>query len=93
MGRGHSFLDRLAEESDLPSELLPGRTIVELAGDSRVLIENHFGIKAYSLEKVVINVSFGQLSVCGHCLDILRMTKEQLIIRGEIHGIAVQRRK
>ncbi len=93
MRKGSRFLERLAGEGELSSELLPGRSIVEIAGDSRVLIEHHFGVKAYSLEQIVVSVSYGSVCVCGQCLDILRMSKEQMVIQGKIHSVSLQRRK
>ncbi len=90
MGRGRDLLHRLAEETEEP---LPGQPIVELAGDTRVLIENHFGVKAYGREKIIVRVKYGWVSICGCGLELQRMTKEQLIIRGRIDGIAIQRRK
>lgn len=92
MGKGHFFLERLANNSDLVMEPLPGQPIVELTGDRRVLIENHFGVKAYGRERIVIKVKFGYVCVCGSGLELLRMTREQLVIRGRIDGISLQRR-
>ena len=92
MGRGRNFLERLAEESDLVMEPLPGQPIVELAGDGRVLIENHHGVKAYGREKILVRVKYGYVCVCGCGLELHRMTREQLVIRGKIDGISLQRR-
>ena len=92
MGRGRSFLERLAEDSELAAEPLPGQSIVEIAGDRRVLIENHLGVKVYEREKIVVKVKFGCVCICGCNLEMLRMTREQLIIRGRIDGITLQRR-
>lgn len=92
MGRGRYFLERFADEADLTAEPMPGQPIVEVAGERRVLIENHLGVKGYSREKIVVNVRFGLISVCGCGLELVRMTKEQLIIRGRIDGIMLQRR-
>lgn len=92
MGRGSYFFERLTEESDLSVEPLPGQPIIELAGDHRVLVENHFGVKAYSREKIVVKVKFGLVHVCGCGLEMMRMTKDQLVIRGRIDGITLQRR-
>ena len=50
MGKGRMILQRLADGADLSAEPLPGQPIVEIAGDRRVLIENHFGVKEYSRE-------------------------------------------
>jgi len=92
MGRGRFFLERLADASELSAEPLPGQPIVEIAGDRRVLIENHFGVKEYSREKITVKVKFGFVCVCGCQLELLRMTKEQLVICGRIDGITLQRR-
>lgn len=92
MGGGRYFFERLADEIDLAAEPLPGQPIVEVAGDRRVLIENHFGVKAYSREKIVVKVKFGFVVVCGCGLELMQMTKEQLVIRGRIDMITLQRR-
>lgn len=93
MGRSRSFLERWNDEAVFLGEPLPGQPIVEVVGNQRVLIENHCGIKVYSREEIVANVKFGRICVCGSALEIARMTKEQLVIRGEINGIAFHRRR
>lgn len=92
MDRGRFFFDRLAEDTDLAMESLPGQTIVEIAGDRRVLIENHFGVKAYGREKILVKVKYGYVCICGCGLELLRMTREQLVIRGRIDAVTLQRR-
>ena len=92
MGKGNFFLEKLAEDPDVPMDTLPGLPIVEIAGDRRVLIENHLGVKAYGYEKILVNVKFGCICVCGHGLELIRMTREQLVIKGRIEGITLQRR-
>lgn len=92
MGRGHRFLERLAEEADIAADSVPGQPIVEIAGADRVLVENHFGIMGYSRERILVKVKFGCVCVCGCGLELLRMTREQLVIRGRIDGVTLQRR-
>lgn len=91
-GRGRDFWDRLAAESELTDTPLPGLPIVEIAGDRRVLIENHCGVSAYSREQILIKVKFGQILVCGCNLELTQMTREQLVIRGRIDGVTLRRR-
>ena len=86
MGKGRMILQRLADGADLSAEPLPGQPIVEIAGDRRVLIENHFGVKEYS------RVKYGLVCVCGCDLELIRMTKEQLIISGRIDAVTLIRR-
>ncbi len=92
MGRGYSILAHLADEADLTAASLPGQPIVEIAGERRVLIENHRGVKEYSRERISVQVAYGLVSVCGCGLELLRMTREQLVICGRIDGVALLRR-
>lgn len=89
MGRGRVFLEKLAADAELGP--LPGQPIVEIAGDRRVLIENHLGVKAYGREKIVVKVKYGALCVCGCGLEMMRMSREQLVIQGRIDAVTLQR--
>lgn len=72
--------------------VLPNTPLVELAGQNRVLIENHLGVLAYSLEEIQVKVKYGKLSVTGDNLRLLQLSKEQLVITGRIDGIQLHRR-
>lgn len=60
------------------------RTLAELYGNERLLVEQHRGILAYGTERIVIGASFGSLSVEGENLRLCCMSREQLVIRGRI---------
>ena len=92
MGKGRSFFAQMIENTDLAPESVPGQPIIEIAGDRRVLIENHQGVKAYGREKILVKVRFGYVCVCGCGLELLCMTRAQLVIRGRIDSVALQRR-
>lgn len=68
-------------------DLFIKKPIVEIAGQNRVLIENHQGILAYSPEEIQIKVNYGKISVKGCQLLILQLGTEQLIVGGVIHEI------
>ena len=93
MGKGRRFLERMVTDTELMQEPMPGQTIVEMAGYSRVLIENHKGVRAYGREKIVVGVGYGLLTVCGCNLELQHMSKEQLVIRGRIDGVNLHRRR
>lgn len=93
MKQRKGLLERLTEEVDLPGEALPGVPLVELAGDRRVLIENHSGVTEYGRDKIRVQVHYGQLCICGCGLELARMTKEQLIITGRIDSVTLIRRE
>lgn len=86
------LLSRLTEDLELPGEILPGQSLVELVGDSRVLIENHQGVTEYSRCRIGAIVSFGRVLVCGENLELARMTQRQLVITGRVEGVTLMRR-
>ena len=89
MGSRSNFWDQL----DLPGESLPGQVLVEITGENRVLIERHGGVREYSRERIGIKVKYGLVQVCGSCLELRYMTKEQLVISGKIDCVQLIRRE
>ena len=61
--------------------------IVELAGQKRVLIENHKGVLEYSQEKIGIKVSYGKIIVVGNDLNLMQMSCDQLVIKGHVESL------
>lgn len=92
MKKERGIWQRLAEGAELSGEPIPGQSLVEIAGDHRVLVENHFGVTQYSPERIGVKIKCGQVMVCGCGLELTRMTREQLVIRGRIDAVTLQRR-
>lgn len=92
MGRKNRIMELLADSTELETEPMPAQPIIEIAGEQRMLVENHRGVSAYSSERILINVEFGAVCVCGCGLRLFRMTREQLVIRGRIDTVSLQRR-
>ena len=82
----------LWDRLDLPGESLPGQVVVEITGENRVLIEHHCGVREYSRERIGVKVKYGVLQVCGSCLELRCMTRDQLVISGRIDCIVLKRR-
>lgn len=93
MGKGRNFWEQMVEHAALEPESVPGQPIIEIAGDRRVLIENHRGVAAYGRERILVNVKYGTVCICGCNLELVHMTKEQLVITGRIDSMALQRRR
>ena len=92
MGQGRNWLEKLSEGMDLPGEPIPGQPLVDLAGDRRVLVENHSAVIHYSGDMICVKVRYGHIRICGDCLSLSRMTKSQLVISGRIDSITLVRR-
>lgn len=93
MKRQEWILEKIASVTDLEAEAPPKLPLVELAGQRRVLIENHQGVIQYGAQEICINVSFGHINVQGNHLKLAKMTKEQLIITGLISGVSLCSRR
>lgn len=93
MGIGRNFFEHMIEKNTLDPESVPGQPIVEIAGDRRVLIENHQGVAAYGRERILINVKFGSVCICGCKLEMMHMTRDQLVIYGRIDSVELLRRR
>lgn len=91
MARGKQIIDRLSRTLDLTEEPIPGLPLVEIAGDGRVLVENHMGVTRYSSEMIQVKVKYGSICVNGCGLQFARMTKGLLVISGRIDGIQILR--
>lgn len=69
---------------DWKKEGLRPKTLIELYGNERVLIEEHRGILAYGDEEIRVGTSFGMAVVEGLELRLCCMSRSQLVIRGRI---------
>ena len=88
-----NFFDHMLQQNGFSPESVPGLPIIEIAGEKRVLIENHQGVAAYGKERILVNVKYGSVCICGCNLEMMQMTKEQLVIHGRIDSVGLQRRK
>lgn len=90
---GKNFLQRVTAAADLQDEPIPGQTLVEIAGEHRVLIEHHYGVTEYGRQQIQVKVKYGTVHICGQGLELARMTKEQLVICGLIESVKLERSK
>lgn len=89
MKKGKQILRQEIEKVHAKVDAFPGVPLVEIAGNSRVLIENHMGILEYGYENIIVKLNYGTLCVCGANLTMAQMTKHQLVILGSIHSLSI----
>ena len=73
-----------------PEQALTPRTLAEVYGTERVLIEQHKGIVSYGAEIIRVGATYGFLVVEGQDLRLCCMSRAQLVIRGKILGIRME---
>jgi sporulation protein YqfC len=91
LGKGKNWLQRMAEEADLLDENIAREPILELCGNSRVLIENHCGVVEYGPGQIRVKIKNGDYTVRGSGLHLCRMCSDKLLIRGRIEEILVRK--
>lgn len=92
MKKRTNLLERMLSATDLDAALQPRLPLVEIAGCSRLLVENHKSVIAYSPQQVCIKVNYGHIRVTGNALDLAKMGKDQLVITGCIECVQLCRR-
>lgn len=92
MGERGKWMEKISRQLEQASEPVPGVPLVEISGQSRVLIENHRGVCGYGRDRICVRVSYGEISVCGCGLELARMSREQVVIIGRIDEIRLIRR-
>lgn len=76
---------------ELIGESLPKQPIIELYSDSRLYIERHLGVYEFSDVQIHIGVKFGRVIISGGCLRLACMSKDSLVITGQISRIEMVR--
>lgn len=69
-----------------------GRTLLEIVGKDRLVVEHHRGIQSYSTEEILIRASFGLLEIRGTGLRLCCMSREQLCVMGKIDRVELMGR-
>lgn len=86
-----SALVRFIHSVDLPEEPIPGKPLIEILDNQRVLIENHLGVCEYEDTVIRVRVKSGSIRVLGCNLELARMTKGVLVISGQIEAVQLHR--
>lgn len=76
-----------AEQLDLPEGMLHGLPQVTLDGDLQLLVERHMGITEYGTERIRIASKGFTIEVLGESMHLVAMDRENIRIRGRIHGV------
>ena len=84
------FLETLAGRLDLPADGVAGAPKVTVTGTSRVLVENHRGLLAYSDTEVTVDGKSTRVRVRGDGLLLRAMDREMLLVTGTILGVDLE---
>ena len=78
---------RFFNSLDVPAECFCDVPVIELHGDSYMLISGCKHIEEYGEETIGIRTGLGLLSVCGKNLTLLNFTCDKMVIEGKIQCV------
>ena len=76
---------------DMPAELDKKQTKITVVSFDEILIENYKGIIEYEEFFVKINTEIGNININGFNLNLLQMTNEDVLVKGIINSIDLER--
>ena len=88
-----NITEKIVFGADLSGETIPGVPLIEIAGESRVLIENHCGVTVYSCNEIKIRVSYGYVCLVGRGLQLAHMSRHRVTVVGVIEKVVLDRRR
>ncbi len=87
----HKKINRLSQILDMPRELDKKQTKVTIISFDEILIENYKGIMEYEEFFVKVNTEIGVININGFNLNLEQMTDEDLLVKGIINSIDLER--
>ena len=78
---------RFLSSLDIPAECFGDVPVLEMHGDSYLLISGCRHIEEYGEERIGIRTGLGLLSVCGENLTLLNFTCDKMVIEGKIRCV------
>ena len=61
--------------------------LIEIAGQKRIIMENHRGISYYGDDRILIRTEYGFTEITGNGLLLRCITRERLCITGVIDAV------
>lgn len=84
-------VNKFAQMLDMPRELDKKQTKVTIISFDEILIENYKGIMEYEEFFVKINTEIGIININGFNLNLEQMTDEDVLVKGVINSIDLER--
>ena len=84
-------MERINKLLDIPAELDNNQTKITIVSFEEVLIENYKGILEYEDFFVKLCTNIGNISINGFKLNLIQITTEDIIVKGIINSVDLER--
>lgn len=92
-GKVKKIKERIADELDLPKDIIIDIPKITVIGIGEILIENHKGIVAFDNEKIRVNSRLGIICIEGSDIEILFIGKSTITIGGRFKALNYEERR
>lgn len=80
--------NKIAEELDLPKEIINGEPKIVVYGKNEIVIENHKGIESFQSDEIRINSNLGIIKISGLNLEIRFIGSETIALTGKLNNLS-----
>lgn len=84
-------INKLSEILDMPKELDKKQTKITIISFEELLIENYKGVMEYEEFYIKINTEIGVININGFNMSLEQMTNDDIIVKGAINSIDLER--
>ena len=81
---------KLADELEMPDNVISNNFDIRIQGNKRVIIENHVGVLIYENDIIHIKSKIQNIVIKGDKLKIGEITDFYIIVNGEIKEIQIK---
>jgi sporulation protein YqfC len=87
MSKFNNFRSNLADELEIPNNVLSDNFDLRMHGNKKVIIENHLGIKIYEDTMVSVKTNDQDITIKGSKFKIEEINNYKVIVKGNIKEI------
>lgn len=80
----------LAEELDLPKDVVVGLPKISITGDEEITIENHNGITYFGTSQIIIMSNIGKIVISGTNFEIRYIGGSTIAITGRFKKVFLE---
>lgn len=84
---------KLADELDLPDNIITNNPSIKISGNRKIVIESHDGIYTYEKDIININSKFQIITIKGVNLTIEEMDNYKIVVEGKINEIKIKQKE
>ena len=81
---------KLADELEMPDDVMSNNFDIRIQGNKRVIIENHVGVLIYENDLINIKTKIHNIIIKGDKLKIGEITDFYIIVNGQIKEILIK---